>query len=1556
MKISSFSVLLLTACLVGAGVISLQAQEHLEIQINSAITRTPVVLTKGANTIRICGLEPANTYKLIAVPMANSQQAHFEVAPAPALSKGASRVAFMREQKNAVTFSAPESCLDIQINAQSLEQDQDVPTYISVVCESCTESRSWINKVSGMADLSLLEVQGGMSAQHLVENVLVGGGCFQISNVTYQGMPTQIGTFSNGSSNIGFSSGIVLATGNIELAPGPNDANGSSFGFGILTPDPDLGPLANANVYDMANIEFDFIPTQNTVTFEFVFASEEYCEYVNSAFNDAFGFFISGPGINGTQNLAVVPSTNTPVSINTINHINNSGLYVHNTPVVHQDCPNVPATTGLIPQEIQYDGFTRKMVAVVTVVPCEKYHIKLKIADAGDGVWDSAVFLKANSFDAGGDVLAETTYPGSQSTAFEGCEDGKIRFSRGNSSINLPMVVQFITGGTAVPGVDYVPINSPVIIPAGQTEIFVPVQVLTDGLAEGPENIQLVIPNTCSCTQGVVEFVINDRPVMTASMNAQSLCIGETATLTPEVNGSLFALSYLWSTGETTASIQTQNTGVYTVQISDGCSIPVSANTEVVFNYCSCNAETYIKTLGSADGDVHGYGVYDSKDGNLYITGSKQDSVLLLKMSPAGTLIWSRIFDVNNGVEDYLSDLIVDSEGMIAALGQSGPFQPGAKGFILRYNPNSGNILWLSEYGFESAYTMGLLELPNGNYLVYDNPHSPTNDNRLMEITRSDGTVDVAGAMNQKLHLGSADNFNAAVIYNGKLFGVGRYTNGVDFTDMRHALSRIDLATGNVDWVRLGHVAPGEPARLYGMDLLIEDNSIYSVGYGSEQDDNLSNSLIFLYKHGLGGNLQWAKRFNIPEALSIAADELISLPDGFLILAHDLVGPGNLYLIKTDKNGSLAWTRKVDLGFDDFLANLSNVQSQILVQGNHLFLVASTRQQTGPSQMLIAKTSLFATVDGNCDLIQPAVSGTSIISNPVNLLVAMQQLAFTEEFSVKIQDIHPAAVLALENQCQVIIQEQLAVELCPGESVTIEGIEYTQDTTFSVFISGVDGCDTLRNVTISAHPYPVKSETIGFCQGSSVTINGQVYTQSGVVTDTIPALIGCDTIATYTLVAQTIQTLEEQITFCAGSSVTINGQVYTQSAVVTDTITSANACDTIVTYTLTQLPQPVLNETIHFCPGESIVLGGNAYTQPGVVQLVFPAANGGCDTLATFTLVLSTPAPSNVTVLCPSPQIIPLPAGSGTVVVHYTDPVAGSDCICPGLDVVRTGGLASGSAFPEGATTVCFEAKDACGQTASCCFTVTVGEDDPCDSKMAGCVKYELLTITEDAGKNRTYRIRVTNNCDNKLIYTAIQIPSGMVAMEPANDAIYTAPSGNTYKVRSPNFSPQYSIRYTSISDGINNGESDIFKYTLPAQANVTYIHAISKLTPNIFLAAHLNTFYCPIGVTPTGNSQQPGEERDQVWLTDPLFAPEVILFPNPTSGELYADFSAWEGQVLDVRVMDAQGRNLVVRTITALAEAQLFALPEALSSGMYFMEMRTDSGGRYTSRFVVQH
>ncbi len=313
--------------------------------------------------------------------------------------------------------------------------------------------------VPNMAD-AVLSVTSG-NAEDLIKEVFIGGNCFDVTGVIYEGGGDQIGSFSNGLTNVGFESGVIMATGSINIAPGPNDSDGAGGG-GTGTPDADLQGLTNGALFDMANIEFDFTPTQTPLTFEFVFASEEYCEYVNSGFNDVFGFFISGPGINGTENLAVVPGTNNPITINTINHITNSGFYKHNTPDTGDNCGTIPPATGPGPVELQYDGLTRKMVAVANVIPCSTYHIKLKIADVGDGVWDSAVFLRGGSFDGGGNASIDWLVNGQSGVdeVVEGCGTVELLIERiGTSSAsNLP--VSFTITGTATQGADYGPISS----------------------------------------------------------------------------------------------------------------------------------------------------------------------------------------------------------------------------------------------------------------------------------------------------------------------------------------------------------------------------------------------------------------------------------------------------------------------------------------------------------------------------------------------------------------------------------------------------------------------------------------------------------------------------------------------------------------------------------------------------------------------------------------------------------------------------------------------------------------------------------------------------------------------------------------------------------------------------------------------------------------------------------------------------------------------------------------------------------------------------------------
>ena len=224
---------------------------------------------------------------------------------------------------------------------------------------------------------------------------------------------------------------------------------------------------------------------------------------------------------------------------------------------------------------------------------------------------------------------------------------------------------------------------------------------------------------------------------------------------------------------------------------------------------------------------------------------------------------------------------------------------------------------------------------------------------------------------------------------------------------------------------------------------------------------------------------------------------------------------------------------------------------------------------------------------------------------------------------------------------------------------------------------------------------------------------------------------------------------------------------------------------------------------------------------------------------------------------------------------------------------------------------------------------------------------YELLNITADAGQNKSYRIRVTNNCPEPLIYTAIQIPDGVTAMSPADNSLYEGPvSGQDYLVRNPNYSPFYSIRFKSTTDSIAFGESEIFRYKLPAQSNPTYINITAKLLYQKFYEAHLNTFNCPIGVTPPG--ERPVILRD--------FAPEAVaeirLFPNPTSGVLFADLSDWKEQAVQIRVIDSRGQMVLQRSLSATDGAQMFELPSAMASGLYFFDMITENGEKVSTRF----
>lgn len=254
------------------------------------------------------------------------------------------------------------------------------------------------------ANADPLVVSPFVSAQALVA-ALVGGApgiTVVAGSEVYTGDPIAAGTFTGGTGIIPFDSGVLLTSGDIDNAVGPNTSDGAGA-TNTGGSDADLDAInGGSDIEDAAILQFDFIADAEDVSFQYVFASEEYNEFVNSAFNDVFGFFLNG------VNIALIPGSGAPVAINTVNCGSNNSFYTNNdnsTPGGGGDATCVANGKPNVGLNTQYDGLAGAganpafwLFAAGKVTPGEVNTIKLAIADSSDTVLDSGVFLKAGSF------------------------------------------------------------------------------------------------------------------------------------------------------------------------------------------------------------------------------------------------------------------------------------------------------------------------------------------------------------------------------------------------------------------------------------------------------------------------------------------------------------------------------------------------------------------------------------------------------------------------------------------------------------------------------------------------------------------------------------------------------------------------------------------------------------------------------------------------------------------------------------------------------------------------------------------------------------------------------------------------------------------------------------------------------------------------------------------------------------------------------------------------------------------------------------------------------
>lgn len=461
-----------------------------------------------------------------------------------------------------------------------------------------------------------LAVQNVLTPNDLVNNILVGQGV-TVSNVMFNGQPAntvndQVGSFIGTNSNIGLTSGLLLATGKVVLVEGPNNYPSLTVppANPWNTPDPDLSYFVNSQRC-VAVLEFDFIPTGDSLSFRFVFGSEEYPEYVCSQYNDVFGFFLSGPGINGPYtngavNLALVPGSTAPVAINTINPgvpgFGNASTCASSDPNWQANSIYYVDNSG--GATVELDGFTVPLHAKAAVQCGQTYHIKIAIAHAGDASLDSAVLIEGGSFSSTGSLTASVSTPLDDGTLTEGCGEALVTITRPSSGDQAN--IQLIYTGPSITPEDLNTPPSQISIPTGEDHVTFPIGAVRDANAEGSELLTIIASWTSDCGYTIVDSVsivlLDYTPMEIFAEDLWLRCDRDSVLLEATVDGGLGQINLAWGATEVPGPYYASGMedGSYTVTATDQC--PETVRMQILVH---AGCDIVIPNVISPNGDGH---------------------------------------------------------------------------------------------------------------------------------------------------------------------------------------------------------------------------------------------------------------------------------------------------------------------------------------------------------------------------------------------------------------------------------------------------------------------------------------------------------------------------------------------------------------------------------------------------------------------------------------------------------------------------------------------------------------------------------------------------------------------------------------------------------------------------------------------------------------------------------------------------------------------------------------------------------------------------------------
>ncbi|MEE1097952.1 MAG: choice-of-anchor L domain-containing protein [Bacteroidales bacterium] len=479
----------------------------------------------------------------------------------------------------------------------------------------------------GFAASAQVNVTGaqGMSVTTLLEQYFSGGGV-EIFNGKFNGQTTvnsnAIATFSNGATNtpnMPVAGGILMTTGAYTDAGVGSSSGIVSSSISPASDGDDVSPALRIalrstgntqSMNDVAVLQFEFIPSGEEISFKYSFASEEYPGFVCSSYNDVFGFFISGPyNENGElitnegvvynyTNIALIPGTESPVTINTVNN----GTAAGSAP--NCDLTNTQYFIMNGNNNCKMNGYTTELsTKSVNVVPCRIYKMELAICDVGDNAYNSAVYLAANSFRIDEYSLSKPQpRPGVENPNrfIKGCDHYDLYMYMNRPATDGEAHSLVFQGGDAVEGEDYQltdangnPVGTMLTFNEGDTSAMLKIQFLEDPNDNPGDITQLVIMteevNDCAVRDTLILELVAPTPLEHTlqrqvpegwvEITDDIVYCGDVLPVNEELNielqGNIGDLTYQWSYGNETTEAQNTvpviNPMTVYIEVQDGC-------------------------------------------------------------------------------------------------------------------------------------------------------------------------------------------------------------------------------------------------------------------------------------------------------------------------------------------------------------------------------------------------------------------------------------------------------------------------------------------------------------------------------------------------------------------------------------------------------------------------------------------------------------------------------------------------------------------------------------------------------------------------------------------------------------------------------------------------------------------------------------------------------------------------------------------------------------------------------------------------------------------------